>query len=55
MGPGKIFAPGGKLVSERLRSMTEDERVRARRGQSNARVAGRGRRGGSAPRGERRR
>lgn len=26
--PGKIFAPGGKLVSERLRSMTEDERVR---------------------------
>lgn len=25
---GKIFAPGGKLVSERLRSMTEDERVR---------------------------
>lgn len=26
--PGKIFAPGGKLVSERLRSMTEDERIR---------------------------
>ena len=49
MAPGKIFAPGGKLVSERLRSMTEDERVRARRGQSNtARV------GGSAPGGERR-
>lgn len=28
--PGKIFAPGGKLVSERLRSMTEDERAFAR-------------------------
>lgn len=30
--PGKIFAPGGKLVSERLRSMTEDERSHGRTG-----------------------